>query len=171
MEERDPASVSSVFGQDPAYHTHLTSEATQASPLPAAGDAGVAPTKTPGGRGEVSPRPPALALRHLPLRLFRHVHLGRADVLDLDGRGAVDVELVAVEAPRAGHVVLVLREHAVLHPELHRALGVRRGRRRVAVASLPALSTATAAAEAQQVDRALLGQLAAVGVIRLGQLL
>jgi hypothetical protein len=49
---------------------------------------------------------------------FGHLHLGGADVLDLDGRRAVHIAVFAIEVDCASQVEFVLREHAVLHPEL-----------------------------------------------------
>src|SRR2546422_7347835 len=62
--------------------------------------------------------------RQLFLRLVGHVHFRRADVLDLDGGGAIYVNVVSVEVDRALHFEFILREHAVFDPEFHRAFGI-----------------------------------------------
>src|SRR5258708_37755900 len=65
-----------------------------------------------------------LSLGQLLPGFVRYRDLGGADVLDLDGCGAFNVAVVAVEADRAGNFVFVFGELAVLEPELRRAFGI-----------------------------------------------
>src|SRR5688500_19426304 len=95
-------------------------------------------------------------LRELGLGFRGDLDLRAADVLDLDGRRAVHLTLVVAERELALHVVLVLRERAVLDPELRGAF---------AAADVGALRLPAApSAEAHERFDALFGQLAGVGV-------
>ena len=73
-------------------------------------------------------RQSALPSGQLLLRLLRHVQLRCADILDFDGRGAINVHVVVVEGHLALHLELELRERAVLEPELHGPFGIADGR-------------------------------------------
>src|SRR5512140_3253876 len=59
----------------------------------------------------------------LLFRVLGHLDLGRADVLDFNGCGAVDVPVIAIEADLALNFDFILGEHAVFDPEFYGALG------------------------------------------------
>src|SRR5438552_1653254 len=83
------------------------------------------------------------------LSFFGYFKFRGTDVFDFNGGGAFDFPFLAIDFPLARGFGLVLRQQAVLQPELHRALGI--GRR------------ATAPPESSQKSLgALFGQIAAV---------
>ena len=66
------------------------------------------------------------------LRVVGYLELGRADVLDLNCCGPVNVAFIAIKTHVALHMKLVFGELAVLDPEFHRTLGIGDGGRVVA---------------------------------------
>jgi len=59
----------------------------------------------------------------LLLGFVGHRHLGRSDVLDLDGRGAIHLHVIASEADASLDSEFDFVQNPVLDPELDRAFG------------------------------------------------